>query len=615
MRNGLRGGLLGAMLLLTLSACTVKDSDGDNDDNPSGKGGTGGSAGSSGSSGVGGSGGQPVDNSCGDVPASGRCINNNRAVEYCRTPPPSTEAEAVPPPTKESIDCEAFEVCGQLADGSASCVLDTAAGIACRPDSVECQGNTLRTCAPDGKAYADTDCAADGLSCRTPPGQPAQCVQFASAGDTDGPRLTGKVSFVRRGMSQTGPSDDPRTDPAWLDFVAVYNGDNYIGSAITNELGEFDAALTEPATADTTVYLYAMDFVAATQQPLVAIVHNDEPNIETQNSKDYWFWSNKNRDDGQGAITVNGDQAVMNEFTIAEAEGSGALRIFQWIRYGMLRLDDPAALTGTNGLEATKNKRQQTVAVFWEPGVDTICGACFLGPQGGGATVTPEGTTTEDHFDTLMQISGSNDNPTHWSYSVLSHELGHWTMANYSRSPGEGGQHFVGQASKPGLAWSEGWATAFGQWNSSDPPNGDYDPVYYDTQDGTTFWVNIATASYTNGNLQKPDPNGPLSQFINENVVSSMVWHLWQPEAARFQASADAPGGNDGGTYANVGDDGMFRAVQSNRLIGGQNRGYERVDLVDFYDATSCENVAPDQSVVSVSDDVGFPWDSSPICP
>nr|MCU0684117.1 hypothetical protein [Polyangiaceae bacterium] len=60
---------------------------------------------------------------------------------------------------------------------------------------------------------------------------------------------------------------------------------------------------------------------------------------------------------------------------------------------------------------------------------------------------------------------------------------------------------------------------------------------------------------------------------------------------------------------------GMFRAVQSNRLIGGQNRGYERVDLVDFYDATSCENVAPDQSVVSVSDDVGFPWDSSPICP
>ncbi|HEU4538995.1 MAG TPA: hypothetical protein VFS00_32970, partial [Polyangiaceae bacterium] len=95
----------------------------------------------------------------------------------------------------------------------------------------------------------------------------------------------------------------------------------------------------------------------------------------------------------------------------------------------------------------------------------------------------------------------------------------------------------------------------------------------------------------------------------------SMVWHLWQPEAARFQASADNPGGNDGAAYAAVGDEGMFKAVQSRRLVGGLNRGYERIDLVDFYDATSCEAVAPDQSVVSVSRDVGFPWDSAPLCP
>ncbi len=609
MRKGLRGGLVGAMLLLAFGACKVEESDGDDDDaGSSGRAGSG--NGASGASGAAG-GAAPLDCPSG-VPASGRCIENNRAIEYCRIPPPNSQGKQ-DPPTVERAACESFEACRVRDDGSAACDLDAAAGVVCRPDETSCDNNTLKVCNADGKASTDTACGA-GLSCRTPPGQPAQCVEFASAAGTDGPHLRGSISFERQGMSQTGPTP-LSVNPAWLDRIAVYNGDTYIGAAITDGEGKFDAQLTEPATADTTVYVYAMDFDDATQQPLVAIVRNTDPEINTQNSNDYWFWSNKDRG-SQGVITVNGDQAEMSEFTITEPEGSGALRIFQWIRYGMLRLDDPNGLAGTP-LPSTQGKTQQTVAVFWERGVDSVCGACFLGAQGGGATVTPQGTDTVDHYDTLMQISGSNGNPTHWSYSVLSHELGHWSMANYSRSPGEGGQHFVGQASKPGLAWSEGWATAFGQWNSSDIAGGEYDPVYYDTQDGTTFWVNIATASYSNGALQTPDPNGPIDQFINENVVSGMVWHLWHPDNARFAASADSPGGNDEGLYAGVGDDNMFRAVQSQRLLSqNYNRGYERVDLIDFYDAARCEpDVASDQSITDVSANVGFPWDRNPTCP
>ncbi|HEU4412752.1 MAG TPA: hypothetical protein VFS43_46340 [Polyangiaceae bacterium] len=595
------------MLLLAFGACKVEEANNDDDD-----GGSGGRSGNGGSSGNAGSGGGAALD-CGDVPASGRCIDNGTAIEYCRTPPPNDQGRQGPPTTVR-VDCLAgVESCRELADGTAACELDQAAGVVCRPGDTLCEGDTLRACSADGKAFEETDCAADGQSCRTPPQQPAQCVAFSSAGG-NAPRLSGAVKFERRGMSETGPTGIT-VDAAWLDFVAIYNGDKYIGSDVTDADGKFDAELTEPANEDTTVYVFAMDFDATTQQPLVAVVRNDDPGITTQTSTDYWFWSNKDYQgtNGQGTITVDGDNATMSEFVIPERDGAGALRVFQWIRYGMLRLDDPAGLTGSNGLESTKGKPQQTVAVFWSPGVDSVCGACFLGKQGGGALVKPKDTTTEDHYDTLMQISGSNGSPTHWSYSVLSHETGHWTMANYSRSPGEGGQHFVGQASKPGLAWSEGWATAFGQWNSSDTFGGEYDPVYFDTQDGTTFWVNIATAAYTGGALQKPDPAGGIDQFINENVVSSMVWHLWHPEQARFSA---APGGTDAGTYAGAGDDAMFRAVQSDRILRDQyNRGYFKVDLVDFYDAVTCGGGASDGNVGDVSADVGFPWDSDPTCP
>jgi hypothetical protein len=601
------------MLLLTLGACKVESAD-DNDataGNGQGGGAPAGNGQGGGASGQGGSAGA-AENPCGDLPASGRCAPGNRSVEYCRVPPPGS----ADPPSRQTVACEAFEVCGALGDGSAACVLDASAGVVCRPNDTLCEGDVLQTCAADGKSFAATDCAAESQRCLTPPQQAARCVAFTAAGGSGGPRLKGSVKFERRGMSETGPAADVKSDPAWLDFVAIYNGADYIGSAITDATGHFDAELTQPAKADTTVYVFAMDFDAKTQQPLVAIVHNDDPNIDTQRSNGYWFWRNDEqayRDKNQGVITVGGDgNAEMSEFVITEAQGSGALRVFQWVRYAMLRLDDPGGLVA-GGLASTRGKPQQTIAVFWEPGVDSVCGACFLGRQGGGATVAPEGTTTVDHFDTLMQVSGSNDNPTHWSYSVLSHEAGHWVMANYSRSPGEGGPHFVAQASKPGLAWSEGWATAFGQWNSSDGPSGDYDPLYFDTQDGTTFWINIATATYTAGALQKPSPDGPLDQPVNENVVSSMVWHLWQPEAARYKQEL---GGTDPGAYAGVGDDKMFQAVQSDRVLKPEfDRGYGRVDLLDFYDAAVCTQAATEPNVSTVAGDVGYPWDGAPRCP
>jgi hypothetical protein len=296
---------------------------------------------------------------------------------------------------------------------------------------------------------------------------------------------------------------------------------------------------------------------------------------------------------------------------IPEVCGSGAVRIFQWVRFGMVRLaKDHLGLEGfiaTDGKNrdiatATENLPQDSIAVYWEKGKDVACGACFSNKGNGPFHIDPEGDL-DDLYDTGIYISGTEGNPTQWSYSVLSHELGHWVMANYSRTPGEGGVHYVGQASAPGLAYSEGWATAFGQWNASFA--GNWDPTYIDTQDGTTFFVDIEKANWTNGALQTPSASGGIDQKINENIVASMIFKLNADGSA-----VDAPiSGGQG-----LGPDALFKSFISPRVAGTANRGYAKVDLIDFFDGGRCTEAFPDAAISAVSSAVTFPWDSKPQC-
>ena len=523
---------------------------------------------------------------CGMVDGNGTC-DATGAVQFCQAPPPGTKCDAI----LQTKKCQSYEKCGKDAVGIASCQLATA----CVPSDVSCKDtNTVQTCAADGSAYTPKACD-PGTVCKQPPGKQATCLAVAGATmATD--TLSGQVNFEYRSPTKTGPSA-LKTDAAWLQFIAVYEGTDYIGSAITDNDGKFTAPLTKPATANTTVYVYTLDFDPVTKNPLVGVVHNTDPNIDTLTAtKGYWFWSNKGDACGIQPATVTpdaGGKHTMATLTVPESCGSGAIRVFQWIRYGMNRLGNPDF-----GLMATKGKKQDTIAVFWEPGEHSACGACFLGKQAGGATVKLPGAP-DDTYDTLIQISGSNDYPTQWSYSVLSHETGHWVMANYSRSPGEGGPHYVAQASIPGLAYSEGWATAFGQGNlaSAFGPTDPDNPLYIDTQQGTTFWVDISQAQWTNGALDLPDPNGAIDQKVNENVISDMIWHLWQGQ------------GPDSGTYQNVGDEKIFTAFQTGRLTDPNlNRGYPKLDLIDFYDAVVCSKVATDAQVKTTSDAVTYPW-------
>ena len=579
-------GLFGLAALVALAACSAATS---GNGGAAGAGGGSGAQGGSGGAAGNGTAGTGTNGPCGAVDGNGVCDGNT--VKYCQAPPPGQMGKQDPPVLKTKA-CAAYEKCSVDAKGVAGCQLSTA----CIPGDVTCKDDhTVSACNADGSGATTMACDT-GTVCKQPPGKQAVCLAVAGAA-TAKESLHGCVDFEFRSPTKTGPSA-LKTDAAWLQFIAVYNGTDYIGSAITGNDGCFTAELTKPATASTTVYLYSLDFDPKTGNPLVGVVHNTDPMIQTLTADNgYWFWANAgDASCGLAPAPVTPDASGMGKhqmakLTIPEKCGSGAIRVFQWIRYGMNRL--------YNDVPSTAGKAQSSIAVFWEPGAHAACGACFIGKQAGGGTVKLPGGAAPDQYDTVMQISGKDDYPTQWSYSVLSHETGHWVMANYSRSPGEGGPHYVAQASIPGLAYSEGWATAFGQDNVTAPDPANPDPLYIDTQQGTTFWVDISQAQWTNGALDLPDPNGAIDQDINENVVSDMIWHLWQPLPAMGDPSA----------YQKLGSDKIFTAFQSQRLLDPSlNRGYKKLDLIDFLDAVECSNAGTDADVKAATDPVKYPW-------
>jgi hypothetical protein len=182
-------------------------------------------------------------------------------------------------------------------------------------------------------------------------------------------------------------------------------------------------------------------------------------------------------------------------------------------------------------------------------------------------------------------------------------------MANYSLSPGEGGQHYVSQASKPGLAYSEGWATGYGQTNVGNS-------IYVDQQEGTVFWVDISKYVYSNGDLQKPDPAGPIDQDINENIIAGMIWKLWAYQPGQTPSTEVVTVEDTDGQ--GVGSANIFKTLTYPKLVDGTlNRGYSKVDLVDFFDAAFCSQSATDAQITNVSNTTGYPYKSAerPACP
>ena len=559
------------------------DASGGNGGN-SGNGGNGGNAGAA-AGGEGGSTEQQDDDPCEGVSTLGEC-KDSTTIRVCLGIENYTADDHV---FVVETACAPGRICQEGTNG-AECVVSGA----CAPGDIQCGADlrSVRVCegTGDDTHWVSTPCnTSAGEQCHPgSPDSPAACmyVPSHSGGDTV-PTFSGRVQYEYRPVSPDGKGWGDKAIQQVRDlYMTVYDDGEFIGAALSGydsvaqaftEDSYFVGILTREPTGNTQVWAWPMIFDYSTGLPLMALAKltNTDPITNAREATEYWAWG---MDMPPGTTDIG-------TWTITESQNSGALHIFQWIDYGLSRTE-----WGFYG------KPQMSLAVYWNPATGTpTCGACFCGPSCGGAQVKYGNTADEtDYFDSWIAIGGpANDGATQWSRSVISHEFGHYVMNNYSKSPGEGGTHYVNQASKPGLAYSEGWATAFGQTHIENAR-------YVDQQSGTFFWVDISKYTYSgsSGSLAMPNPNGPIDQYINENVVAGMIWKLW----------VDPVASNDG-DGRNLGDDKIFSTLGYGPLVNGTfNRGYSTVDLVDFFDAAICSSNASVADVNSVTQKTGYPY-------
>jgi len=514
---------------------------------------------------------------CGGVPVSGECVGNK--IRSC-----FVSEEFDQDPRVVEVDCGANEKCVMGVNG-AQCEPTGD----CYEGTSQCKNaNTLQIC--ENGAWVDTDCGTD--ACASKPGTGAVCISNeGSTGITLKGHLDYQYLLPNKELTDFDPA--PVTEGAVDMFVTVYdnNTGEMLGMALTSvgtdgkSPGDWEMELSKAVSEDTYLFFWPMLF-DDNGNPRMAIAKAESSDAFHQKSTEYWYFGFEicAKGSGECGATDLGTQLIRIE------DHSGVVNIYQWLDYGIFRFE---------GLYP--NVKPLSFGVFHAPTNDFDCGNCFISPQGGGAYVTyDKEKDLTDHFDTSMCISGTPSNPTMWAKSVINHEFGHWAMATYTKSPHEGGPHYVNAASKPGLSYSEGYATFTGQSQISKGPS-DNDPIYFTKKKGTTFWVDVSKNTYSGGALQMPDPNGPIDQYVNENVITSMFWSFWaSANAVKPQSLGEAP---------------VFSTFRSQRLLGGQNRGYKTVDFIDYLDAMTCENTATTAQIDAVTSSVGYPWDNQPICP
>lgn len=492
----------------------------------------------------------PQADPCDGIPTRGRCLDSKTA-QSCLV---DARGRAI----ISRVNCNSSELCVTEGDES-YCKLMAP----CRDGLSRCTPTGSERCIAG--RWASTPCGA-GESCQRFPGVGVQCVPRGSSVLVAG-QLQYQFRFPRADLS--GFETTYATANARQVFVLVAEGGSVLGTGAADGMGRFS------------VSCYRTPGPSA-QLLFVPLLYNDADSItfavaqpSGTGDRDYsrspalWSYSLSSLPSPRAGVIDVGSWLIPGEL-------AGAIRIFDWMLYGFELAP---------GLFGATPKR--SLVALWSPTHVASCGACYRNIAAGGTDVG----TGPYHFDTTIEMSGTSASPAHWATSVINHEFGHYLMDQLSKSPSEGGSHYVAEVSKPGLAWSEGFATFSGQATLSRA--GTLDPLYFDVQNGTAFWVDISRAAHSRGSLPRPDPNGRLEQFLNENIVAGMLWDLWR-------------------TY---GDIPVYRGMRTTRLLGSSNRGYSTVDLVDYADGLACDGLISISGLTSILRLRHlFPWDGLPLC-
>ena len=510
--------------------------------------------------------GTPVG-ACGAIPIEGRC--NGNVVEFCATATGSADTRVA------SYPCRADERCRDDG-GAARCEL---AG-QCGTGTSECRGESLATCV--GGAWQVGACANGCVGSELG----SACRPSASVSPYQG-RLTYELKAPTAALD--GWNDTPVQVPAAGFLVLSFADGVLIDSALTGTEGdaagtfEVDAVPAERVDGDDylaavaarggangqTVYLVAKSGFAAGKQ--------DVTNLPP--APEIWLWT-----------WTTAQIASPASVNVPLDAGSGAAFVFDYLRF----IYDFAV--GFYG------ERANSPLVVWlDYGVEWSCGAC-MGPwrysDPGGA-----------NYERQVWLSAGSDEGF-WSGPVVAHELGHYVMATYGTWPGEGGQHIIGIASHPGLAWSEGFATWFSavvRGNS----------VYYDKQRGAFFWFDIGERRYSQATWQRPDANAGLEQLIDENEIAAMLFGLTNDQSLPGLLAAVASPRMTQAPFLRGYARRAWNGLNGDGLpLPFQSLNESAPHFADYLDAIACGGVTSGQAIDAVTEPfTHYPFPSAaPLC-
>ncbi len=531
-----------------------------------GAGGEGGAEGSGGTPAVGTGGSEPAVDPCGDVPVTGECVSAG-LLRACAVP----TNDALPSIVES--ECPLGTTCS-TASGRATC---TPLPSGCTPGAATCADDrTLSECDSTGTPRY-TDC---GNGCRdTALG--AFCVSNRATRVYEGV-LRYEARSVNASYTDFGA---PRALPAAGLLLMAKAGEELVDAVTTAEDGAFSINIPDPPDTAEPIVVALFQPDAAKTGPGVAValpdVGDGEQSIYAVDGMLATIWSFSI----DPTATPSGSTV-----TVTEDAGSGAIRVFSNLRSAYLRA--ASDFTG----------EPRSLVAWFRMNTAWSCGACFssLGDYVG-----------DQVFDSQIWIPAVAEDQSYWSDAVTLHEIGHWAMATFGVSPGEGGRHCLGTPTYPGQAWSEGWATAYSAILRDEPR-------FYDKQEGTFFWSDVGAREFSGGYpWKRPVPSGGVYQKMIEDEISAMLWDL----------------------NAELGAPALFAALESPRMTTAPyGRGYTRTvwepggtygcDQVnvsvtatptpmfaDFLDALVCAGATASVIDGVTSPDTHYPYDAPrPLC-
>ena len=433
----------------------------------------------------------PYVDPCMGVTNAGRCASPTQAVS-CRLLSDGSGA------VRQYVeDCLPGQTC--MADASgARCVSP-----ACVAGTTRCYNATrLQTCTAG--AWADSAACTTGCD-NGAPGTPAACAAPVPMAATP---ITVTVVYQARPLNAAHTAFTDAVDRPAEEFrVTLTHGTILLADTIT-AFGTMPGTvtLTLPATPTPTDQLVIaamhetpageVDFAVA--NPGLAAGTQMVPSPPGAGSN-VWAWT--------FPVSTLADGGTVR---IAEDALSGAANVYQLLgeAHRQLAAIYPAATP-------------KSVLSWVGPDVEWSCGAC----------AAPIGIDLPGmRFEEQMWIPGGQTLKRYFANSLVGHEIGHWVMESYGRSPVEGGPHNTGIPTMPGQAWAEGWATWYGSNLLGD------DPIYFDNFASGSNWIDLSTRELSALNtpdastppvpLYRPSSMAPLIQLMDEFDVSCTLFAL-----------------------------------------------------------------------------------------